>query len=432
MDKFIIHGGKTLKGEIEVVGAKNATTPILAACLLTDKPCIIDNLPLIEDCFRMLDIFEDMGVDVEWLGKHKVKITADKISPQKIDRKVVGQLRSSILLLGPLSTRFKNFKLPQPGGCVIGARTTMPHTNALNALGINIKEQERDYLIKRKELSGTDISMNEFSVTATENVLMAAVLAKGRTIITYAAIEPHVQDLCYFLKKMGAKISGIGSYTLVVDGVDKLNGTDHFLIYDPIEMCSFISLAGATKGSITIKNIIPEFIGCELNKFREVGLNFEIKNRRKFRKGWGYEIADIEILPTGNLRAVRKAHNMPYPGFAADNLPPFAAMMTQAEGTSLIHDWMFEGRLRYIDDLNKMGANAIICDPHRALITGPVSLYGTSVTSYDLRAGMTLIIAALIAQGETEISEVYQVDRGYEKIEERLQKLGADIKRVEG
>lgn len=412
------------------MGAKNAVTPILAACLLTSEPCVIDNVPLIEDCFRMLDIFISIGARVEWLDKRKLRITADNLDLQKMDRQVVSKLRSSILLMGALTARFKNFKLFQPGGCIIGARTVEPHIQALGALGVKVYEQERNYFVERDILKGAEILLNEFSVTATENVLMAAVLARGRTVIKCAAAEPHTQDLCYFLKKMGAKISGIGTHTLTIDGVKKLKGADYFLIYDYIEMGSFLSLAGAVKGKLLIKNVIPEFIECELSKFQEANLNFKIKNLRKFSKGWGYKIGDVEVLPSGGLRAVRKVHNMPYPGLAADFLPPFAAMLTQAEGTSLIHDWMYEGRLQYINELNKMGANAVICDPHRALITGPVPLYGTEITSYDLRAGAALIIAALAARGKSEISEVYQVDRGYEKIEERLARIGADIKRV--
>jgi UDP-N-acetylglucosamine 1-carboxyvinyltransferase len=432
MERFIIKGGRPLKGEIAVQGAKNAATPILVACLLTDKPCFIDNLPLIEDVFRIIEILKSLGVKIQWQGKRRIKIQAVDLNPRKINQDLVCRLRSSILLLGSLITRFNKFKLPQPGGCIIGARIIDPHFEALRALGVKISEAERNYLIERKNFTGTEILMSEFSVTATENVLMASVLAKGKTIIKCAATEPYIQDLGYFLKKMGARISGLGTHTLVVEGVKKLKGAEHFLIADPIEMGTFLSLAGTVKGRLIIRNVIPEFIESELLKFKEANLGFELKNLKKFSQGWGYKIGQIETWSLGRLKAVKKVHNMPYPGFAADLLPPFAVMLTQAEGTSLVHDWMFEGRLKYIDELNKMGANAVICDPHRALITGPTSLYGTRITSYDLRAGASLIIAALAAEGESEITEAYQVDRGYERIGERLSKIGADIQRVNG
>jgi UDP-N-acetylglucosamine 1-carboxyvinyltransferase len=431
MDKFVIKGGRSLKGIIEVKGAKNAATPILAACLLTEQPCVIDNLPLIKDVFRMIEILKSLGVRIQWQGKRRIKVQAANLNSRKMNRDLVCRMRSSILLMGSLITRLKKFNLPQPGGCIIGARIVDPHLEALRALGVKITEKEKTYFIERKDLVGTEILMSEFSVTATENALMASVLAKGKTIIKCAAAEPYIQDLGHFLKKMGAKISGLGSHTLVIEGVKKLKGARHFLIADPIEMGTFLSLSGAVRGRLTIKNVIPEFIESELLKYKEANLSFKIKNLKKFSQGWGYKVGQIETWPSGRLKAVKKVHNMPYPGFAADLLPPFAVMLTQAEGTSLIHDWMFEGRLKYINDLNKMGAKAVICDPHRVLITGPTPLYGTKITSYDLRAGATLIIAALAAKGRSDIFDADQVDRGYERIEERLQKLGADIKRID-
>jgi UDP-N-acetylglucosamine 1-carboxyvinyltransferase len=431
MGKFIIEGGKPLKGQIGVAGAKNAATPILAACLLTTEPCLIENLPLITDVFAMIEILKSMGVKVNWLGKRSLRIQAPKdLNLEKINQDSVCKMRSSILLLGALISRFKKFSLPQPGGCIIGARPIDSHLDALESLGVKILVKDRCYFVEKKELVGNEITMKEFSVTATENTILAAVLAEGRTIIKCAAAEPYVQDLCYFLRKMGAKISGIGTHTLIIEGVKKLKGAQHFLIYDPIEMITFLSLAGAVKARMTIKNVIPEFIQSELVKFEEVNLAFKIKNQKIFKKGWNYQVADVEVWPSGHLLAVKKVHNMPYPGFAADGLPPFAVLLTQAEGTSLVHDWMFEGRQKYIDELNKMGANAIICDPHRALITGPTPLYGTKITSFDLRAGATLIIAALVAKGQSEINNVQQVDRGYEMIEKRLKKIGASIRRI--
>lgn len=430
MSKFIVNGGKPLKGTIEVKGAKNAATKILAACLLTADKCIIENLPEIEDVFRMMEIIESMGAKIERKEAGKIIIQAKDIDPLKMNYDLVCKMRSSILLMGALIARCDNFKIPPPGGCIIGARSIEAHLNVLSALGANIKQEDNFYCLQRNHLSGVEIVMPEISVTATENAIFGAVLAKGQTIIKCAAMEPHVQDLCYFLNKMGANISGIGTHTLIINGVAKLSEAKHFIISDPIEMCTFISLAAATRSEIKIKNAVPEFIEVELLKFKEANVNFKINNVEKFSSGWGYKIAELNIFPSTQLKAVKKVHNMPYPGFSADSLSPFAVLMTQADGISLIHDWMYEGRLKYIDELNKMGANAVICDPHQALITGPTPLYGKKITSFDLRAGAALIIAALVANGETEIDNIYQVDRGYEKIEERLQGLGADIKRV--
>lgn len=430
MSKFIIKGGKPLSGTIEVKGAKNAATKVLAACLLTEDECYIENLPQIEDVFRMIEIMESMGVKIEREKGGKVIVQAKELNPRKMNFDLVCKMRSSILLMGALIARCEKFEIPPPGGCIIGARSIDAHLNVLTLLGAKIEQEEELYHLKRNHLRGCNIVMPEISVTATENAIFGAVLAEGRTEIKCAAMEPHVQDLCYFLNKMGAKISGIGTHCLVIEGVGRLNGAKHYIIPDAIEMCTFISLAAATQSEIKIKNVAPEFIEVELLKFKEANVNFKINELKEFAPGWRYKITDLDIFPSTQLKAVKKVHNMPYPGFAADSLSPFAVLMTQADGISLIHDWMYEGRLKYIDELNKMGANAVVCDPHRALITGPTPLYGKKITSFDLRAGAALIIAALAAKDETEIDNVYQIDRGYEKIEERLKGIGADIRRI--
>jgi UDP-N-acetylglucosamine 1-carboxyvinyltransferase len=339
-------------------------------------------------------------------------------------------MRSSILIIGPAMARFDYFKFPHPGGCQIGARIIDPHLEAMQGLGVEVRSFRDIYELKRKELKGDEIIMSEFSVTATENALMAAATAEGRTVLKCAASDFYIQDLAHFLNKMGARISGIGSHTLVVDGVKKLRGADYAIMPDPIEMGTFICLLAATKSRGIIKNFVPEFLEIELLKFKEANVNLDIQGLRESDGSWGYKIGDLAVLPTTRLKTVKKIHNMPHPGFTADLIQPFAVLMTQAEGTSLVHDWMYEGRLKYIDELVKMGANAVVCDPHRALITGPTPLYGTTISSFDLRTGATLVIAGLVAQGETVINNAYQVDRGYEKIEERLQKIGADIKRT--
>ncbi len=419
-----------MAGEIEVRGAKNSAMAILSACLLTKELCFIENIPLIEDVFRILEIFKSLGAKTEFVGERALKIEAKNLNPEKMDYQQVKKLRASVLLMGPLIARFPDFKIPYPGGCQIGARIIDPHLDVLEKLGAEIDFDQEFFYLKRKKIKGAKIVMTEMGVTPTENAIMAAVLAEGKTIIKCAASEHYVQDLCHFLRKMGAKISGVGAHELIIEGGKKLEGAKHFIMPDPIEAGTFLSLLASTKSRGVIRNASPEFLEFELLKFKEANVNFEIIQERNFKKSWGYKLADIKVEPSLKLKAVKKVHNMPYPGFSADLIQPFAVLMTQAEGTSLIHDWMFDGRLKYIDDLIKMGANAVVCDPHRVLITGPTPLKGTAISSFDLRAGASLIIAALTAYGQTEISDIYQVDRGYEKLEERLQNLGADIKRV--
>lgn len=418
MQKFIINGGKPLEGKIDIMGSKNAATPILSACLLTKEECVIDNIPLIADVLKMIEILESMGVETEWVGERQLKIKAgDNVNPEKMDFTVVGKMRSSILLIGSLLARFKKFKIKHPGGCIIGARPIGIHFDALEALGAKITQDENFYYFEADKLIGKTVILKEFSVTATENLMMAATLAEGTTTIKIAAIEPHVQDLARFLIKMGAKIKGLGIHTIQIEGMKKLHGAQHKIIPDPIEAGTFAIAAAATKGSVEINNVNLHELDLVLEKLKEIGVNFEMKNNK------------LLIKPMSKFNAVNKIETRTYPGIPTDLQAPLAILATQAEGTTLIHDTMYEGRFAYINELNKMGANAIICDPHRALITGPTPLYGQTITSFDLRAGATLIIAALLAKGQSVIEKVDQVDRGYEKIEERLKSLGADIKR---
>lgn len=420
MQKFIINGGKQLEGKVDIMGSKNATTPILSACLLTKEECVIDNIPLIADVLKMIEILESMGVETEWVEKRKLKIKAgDSVDPEKMDFDLVEKMRSSILLLGSLLARFKKFKIKQPGGCIIGARPVGVHFDALEALGAKITQDNDFYYFEADKLIGKKIVLREFSVTATENLMMAATLAEGTTTIKIAAIEPHVQDLARFLIKMGARIKGMGIHTIQIQGVKKLRGTEHKIIPDPIEAGTFAIAAAATKGNVEINNINPHELDLVLEKLKEIGVNFETRKNK------------LLIKPTQKLNSINKIETRTYPGIPTDLQAPFAVLATQAEGTTLIHDTMYEGRLAYINELNKMGANAIICDPHRALITGPTPLYGQDITSFDLRAGATLIIAALLAKGQSVISKIDQVDRGYEKIEERLRNLGAEIRRAD-
>lgn len=429
-DTFIIKGGKKLRGSIEVRGAKNAAFAVLAATLLTKETCEIDNVPLVEDIFVMLEIFASIGVKHEFISERKLRISAAAVSPRNIRHDAVEKIRASVLLCGALPMRAARFTLAKPGGCSIGSRILGPHIDALAHVGVEIKKRGKYLDVTKRESAGDrEIVLSEMSVTATENAVLASVVRKGTVTIYCAAAEPYVQDLCHMLVKMGAHISGIGTNTLVVKGVARLHEVKHFIMPDPIEMGTFITLAACTKSRIVIKNTVPEFIRFDMLKFAEAGVIVKIKNRKKIHEGWGYETADMEVIPSP-LIAVKKVHNMPYPGLSPDLLPMFVVLMTQSHGISLIHDWMYEGRLKYVEELKRMGADAFICDPHRALITGPTPLEGKEITSFDLRAGAVLIIAALTAQGTTVIRNVYQVDRGYENIEGRLKKIGARIERA--
>ncbi len=417
MQKFVIRGGKKLGGTIEIKGYKNAATPIIAAALLTDKECIIKNIPRIGDVFRMVEILKSMGVGISWIGRDALRIKAENINPEKMDFKAVSRMRSSILLLGPLLARCGKFKMPQPGGCVIGARPIGSHFTALEKLGAKITKENGFYCFEAKKLEGKEIVLPEFSVTATENLMMAASLTPGVTVIKIAALEPQVQDLQKFLKKMGAKIKFGNFNTVTIKGVKKLRGASHAVIPDLIEAGTFAIAAVATKSELIIKNVVRDHLDLVFDKLSEMGAKFE------------FDGDTVKIKPISMLTAAKIEARI-FPGLPSDLQAPFGVLATQAKGTSLIHDTLYEGRLGYINELNKMGANAIICDPHRALISGPVALYGTEITSFDLRAGATMIIAALIAQGESVIDNIEQVDRGYENIEERLKSIGADIARI--
>ena len=419
MPYFEIIGGKKLKGEIEVRGSKNAATPILAATLLTKKKCVLDNIPLIEDVLKMIKIIKGMGAEVEWLGKRKISVAAKNINPEKMDFEEVGKMRSSILLLGSLSARFPKFKMSCPGGCLIGSRPIGTHFRALEKMGVKIKQDNDFYRIDSSRRRAAKVVLGEFSVTATENALMLASAIPQKTIIKIAAAEPHVQNLAGFLVKLGVKVKGAGTHTLEVMGRNNLKGADHRIIPDANEAATFLIMGAATKSRVTVKNAVEDNLDLVLEKLREFGAEFEIKKN------------SITVLPKSSLKAVAKIDARIYPGIPTDIQAPLGVLATQAEGTTLIHDTLYEGRFKYIQELRKMGAVAVVSDPHSALITGPTQLYGKEVISFDLRAGASMIIAALLARGESVIKNIEQVDRGYEKIEKRLQKLGADIKRVE-
>ncbi|MDO8529222.1 MAG: UDP-N-acetylglucosamine 1-carboxyvinyltransferase [bacterium] len=420
MEYFEIKGGKRLKGTIEARGSKNATTPILAATLLTREKCVISNVPLIEDVFRMIDILKSMGVEVNWKGTRTLEIKAEKVNPEKMDFKAVKKMRSSILLLGALSARLDKFKIPYPGGCVIGARPLSTHFDALSKLGVKIKTREKFYFVDSGNLHSANIVLEEFSVTGTENAMLLAAIIPGKTIIKIAATEPHVEDLARFLSQMGVRIKGIGTHTLEIWGKKELKGAKHKVIPDANEAATFLILGVATKSPIIVKNALENNLDLVLEKLKEFGADFKI----------GADF--IQVIPPKKIKAILKVDTRPYPGIPTDVQAPFGVLATQAEGSTLIHDSLYEGRFNYIKEIQKMGADAKILNVHQAQIIGPSKLKGKVIKSFDLRCGASLIIAALLAEGKTVIEDIYQVDRGYERIEERLSALGADIKRKKG
>lgn len=419
MEVFEIQGGKKLKGEIVVCGSKNATTPILAATLLTKETCVISNIPLIEDVFRMLEILESMGAIVEWRGKRTVAITTKNIDPKKMDTELVKQLRSSILLWGSLAARFDHFSFYRPGGCLIGARPVDTHLDALQKMGVRVQAKEKGYVVDATKRHAATVVLREFSVTGTENAMMLAANMPGKTIIKIAACEPHVEDLGNFLIAMGAKIKGLGTNTLEIQGTKKLRGVKHVVIPDANEAATFLILGVATGSPITVKHAREEHLDLVLEKLREFGAEFIVKKNQ------------ITVVPAKKLRAVAKIDTRIYPGLPTDVQAPFGVLATQATGETFVFDTLFEGRFNYVPEIKKMGGKIEVLNPHQVVISGKTKLQGTMIKSYDLRAGAALIIAALTAQGKTTIEEIYQVDRGYERIEERLQKIGARIIRKE-
>ncbi len=417
-EKFVIQGGKRLSGEIEVRGSKNAAGPILAACLLTDKECVIDNLPLIEDIFNILEVFKSIGVGIENISERKIKIKAEKLELDKMDFEKVSRTRISVLLFGALISRAKNFVMSAPGGDRIGLRPIYVHLDAFEKLGAKIERNDGFYTVDCANLKGTEIVLDEFSVTATENIMLAAVFAEGKTVIKGAACEPHVEDLGKMLSSMGAKIKGAGTHTIEVEGVKNLNGAEHTIISDYLEAGTFIVIGASVPGSsIRVKNVPMENLDLFFKKIDELGINFK------------KEGDDVIVSYTDKLNALR-IQALPYPGFPTDLLPVVIPLLTRAKGKSLIHDPLYPGRFNYVNELRKMGADIEIVDPHRAFVFGPSELSGLTIESWDIRAGASLIIAGLMAEGKTTIQNIYQIDRGYEKIEERLSKIGADIKRT--
>lgn len=416
-EKFIIRGQRPLRGEIEVRGAKNASFPLLAASLLTREPCFFSNLPLVEDVMSMLKILEQIGAEIVWKGKRDVMIRCSDIDPKLLPFKVITYFRGSIVLLGPLLARFGNIAFPSPGGCLIGSRPIDTHLDAFSQMGVKSHFENKRFRFEGKPRPLLVI-LREFSVTATENVLLASALNTKETLIKIADQDYEVQELIKVLQKMGAKIEQNAAHTISLKGGKKLKGFRHVIDSDPLETGTFVAMALACQGRVLIKKAKTDFLELFLKRLKDFGAKFEII------KGKG-----LLILPSKTLK-MDKIQSMPYPGIQTDLQPELGVLATQSEGPTLIHDPLYEGRLKYLEELNKMGASIIFCDPHRAIINGPTRLFGTEIPSMDIRSGAAFVTAGLVAEGKTVINDIYQIDRGYEKIEERLQKIGADIRRI--
>ncbi|HLG25927.1 MAG TPA: UDP-N-acetylglucosamine 1-carboxyvinyltransferase [Candidatus Gracilibacteria bacterium] len=415
--KFVVEGGTALKGEVKVSGSKNAALPILCAALLTKEPSTFHNVPDIADIHTLLNIFEHLGVQAKF-EKGTVSIDASNINASKIPEDLVCSMRASILLLGPLLTRLKEVNMPFPGGCVLGKRPVAAHMHALRTLGAEIIDDQQSLHLKGENLKGAQIIMPELSVTGTENAVMVAALTPGTTEIRLAAAEPHVQDLCHALTGMGAKISGIGSHFLTIDGVKELKGANHTITGDYLEAGTFAIAALVTRGEVTITGIQTNQLDSFWEKLEEAGALYDLAPD------------SVTLHPTKKLNAISNLRTAVYPSFPTDLQAPFSVLLTQAHGESRIFETLFDGRLQYLYELEKMGAKVQVLNPHQAKITGPAKLKGVAISSLDLRAGAAMVLAALCAEGTTEISNINYIDRGYENLEGKLQKLGANISRV--
>ena len=425
MEKFLITGGAPLSGEIVAAGNKNAALPIIAACLLTEEEVVLTNVPRIRDTEAQVAALETLGVKAEW-GESALRLQADAVTGTAPDEALSAQIRASFLLAGPLLARFGEAQMPPPGGDFIGRRRLDPHLDAFKDLGARV-DGDRTVNIQAPEggLKPCSIFMDEPSVMGTENALMAAALTPGPTTISNAACEPHVQDLAELLVKMGAQVDGIGSNVMTVHGRDKLGGAEHAICPDHIEVASFMALAAATGGELRIRNAEPDDLITIRRAFRRLGLQTMIEGK------------DVLVPPEQKLEirddlgdAIPKIDDGPWPAFPADLTSIALALATQARGTILIFEKMFENRMFFVDKLVAMGARITLCDPHRAIVSGPSRLHGERLSSPDIRAGMAMLIAALAADGRSEINNIREIDRGYERIDDRLRELGARIERI--
>ncbi len=424
-EAFVIEGGTPLQGRIRAAGNKNGALPILAATLLADDDVTLSNVPRIRDVETMIELVASLGADVEWIADNELRVRPQGLSSHEVDTELATRIRASFLLAGPLLARLGRASVPPPGGDVIGRRRLDPHIHALAELGAQIDIGAR-YEMRTAGLRANHIFLDEASVMATENTVMAAALTPGETVIGNAACEPHVQDLCRFLVSLGAEIEGVESNVLRIRGVEKLRGGEWRIAPEHIEVGSFIGLAAVTGSDVTIENAEPNDLLSIIPAFARLGVRLEIDG------------SSIRVPPNQDLviendlgDQIPKIEDGPWPAFPADLTSIAVAVATQARGTILIFEKMFENRLFFVDKLVSMGARIIVCDPHRVVVTGPARLYGQRMASPDIRAGMAMLIAALAAEGVSTIGNVGEIDRGYERIDERLRALGASIERVE-
>jgi UDP-N-acetylglucosamine 1-carboxyvinyltransferase len=426
VESFVIEGGHALEGRVRAAGNKNAALPILAACLLTPEPVELSNMPRIRDVETMLSLLSEVGADVEWQGPNEVRVSTANANRYELPEGLCRRMRASILLAGPLLARFGRALVPPPGGDPIGRRRLDVHIHALQELGAEVA-MDGPFEIRADALTGKEMYLDEPSVTGTENAVMAAVLARGETVIANAASEPHVQDLCEFLVSLGARITGIGTNVLRIEGVRELSGGSWSICPDHIEVGSFIGCVAVTGGDVTIEDAPVEDLVSIVHGFERLGIRLEIEGN------------SVRVPPDQELRIrddlggqISKIEDGPWPAFPADLTSIALIVATQAVGTILIFEKMFESRLFFVDKLINMGARLTLCDPHRVVVIGPSKLYGQRMESPDVRAGWAMLIASLCAEGRSRIGNIHWIDRGYERIDERLRSLGAQIERVQG
>lgn len=423
MDKFLIEGGIPLQGELTPAGNKNAALPMLAACLLTDQPITLHNVPAIADVLNMRRLLESLGVQFTTLDEHTWRVHAREVRAADLDPDLCRKIRTSILLAGPMTARAGELRLPPPGGDVIGRRRVDTHMLALRKMGAEVN-YDRIFEFKAGRLHGADILLDEASVTGTENAIMAAAMVKGEVILRNAASEPHVQELCHFLNSLGARIENIGSNTLHITGVDSLHGGDYTIGPDYLEVVSYIGAAVVTRGSIHIRNAGSQYLDMVRLVFGRMGVDWEVRGDDI------YVPAEQRLEVEPDLGgAIPEIKTMIWPAFPTDLVSIAIVVATQSRGSILFHDWMYPSRMFFTDKLVGMGAQIVLCDPHRCVVQGPTSLFGEKMESPDIRAGMALVLAALSAQGKSTIRNVGQIDRGYERVEQKLTALGARIER---
>jgi UDP-N-acetylglucosamine 1-carboxyvinyltransferase len=425
MQSFVIEGGRPLSGSIRAAGNKNGALPILAATVLASEEVRLTNVPRIRDVETMVELLVDIGADASWTGPNELRVDSSAVHKPDLDPELCREIRASFLLAGPLLARFGRATVPPPGGDVIGRRRLDTHIHAFAELGVEV-ELNGAYEMRTNGLKGKRMYLDEASVMGTENAIMASVLAEGETCVGHAACEPHIQDLCRFLVSLGARITGVGSNILYIEGVDRLGGGEYRISPDHVEVASFAGLAAVAGGEVTIEDVRPDDLISIIPSFRKLGIELDVHE-------------DRVVVPSGqSLRMeddlggqIPKIESGIWPAFPADLTSIAVTVATQAEGTILIFEKMFESRLFFVDKLVSMGARIILCDPHRAVVTGPSKLYAQRLESPDIRAGMAMVIAALCAEGTSTIGNIRQIDRGYEEIDERLRGLGARIERAE-